>query len=205
MASGVTPIVDFNVALVAVGDPMRVMILMDQAVGRADERGGKHAAKEVVHYAKQYAGQFSPSNTRSYTLTDQPLVKTIKAVKTGGGRSGKGLGNYAVEVSAPHAKFVEYGTRYMQAQPFLRPAFEEANLGDIFHNAIWNDPELKLARNTPVIYDLSTQGRLFGAGKGLSSLSPAALSTGAFTGKFNMSGSTSNVWTPETFFRNLNL
>lgn len=187
MASGVTPVMDFNVWMVAVGDPMTVLFLFNQSISSADQRDSKFAAEEIAEYARSFA----PVDTGK--LRDS--IDTFFSAT-----SGK-AGNWGVEVTATntsgvqYGSFVEYGTRYHEAQPFLRPAIEKADLKGIFANGIWNDPELKAAMRTPVVKSLSMTGRLFGNAGGMTSLSQEALSTGKFTGKFNVSGASNVRWT----------
>lgn len=47
------------------------------------------------------------------------LRSSIKAKKVG-------TGHWKIEVGAPYGIYVEYGTRYMRAEPFFRPAIEKA-------------------------------------------------------------------------------
>jgi len=57
-------------------------------------------------------------------------------LKSSIGRVQKGTGNWAVYALAHYASFVEYGTRKMAAQPFMRPAFERVNLLRIIQQVI---------------------------------------------------------------------
>ena len=47
------------------------------------------------------------------------------------GRVQKGAGHWLVFALANYASYVEFGTRKMAAQPFMRPAFERVNLSKI--------------------------------------------------------------------------
>jgi HK97 gp10 family phage protein len=49
-----------------------------------------------------------------------------------------GLCNYAVETVVEYAPFVEFGTMYMRAQPFMRPALVEMapRFADLFGEAL---------------------------------------------------------------------
>ena len=49
-----------------------------------------------------------------------------------------GLCNYAVETVVEYAPFVEFGTTYMRAQPFMRPALIELapRFADLFGEAL---------------------------------------------------------------------
>ena len=178
---------DFNVMMVAVGDPMTVLALFNQSISSSDQRSSKTAAEMIVKYAQSYA----PVGETGY------LRDSIHTFRSGGGTLGKGASNYGVTVDAPYGIFVEYGTRKMQAQPFLRPAIEKANLPNIFADAIWNDPELKTAMHTPVFRMLSGGmglGSSLGVGSG--SLSPGAMAAGSFTGKFGFTATSSQRWVP---------
>jgi len=181
MASKNSSGIDFDIKLLAIGDPMDVLPLFNQSISSADQRASKYAAKEVVERAKGYASAFSPG--KKNTDGHIPLIDTIETFFDPGKRK------WGVRVGAPHAVFVEFGTRKMGAKPFLRPAISDTGFGDLFADAIWSEPKLKAAMMTPVIRDLDQTSRLTPAvGKGGA--------TGLFTEETTSRISYSGRWTP---------
>lgn len=60
-------------------------------------------------------------NSPSGYLRTGRLAESIESIRTAPKK-------WRVKVGAPHGIFVEYGTRFMIAQPFMRPAIEQANI-----------------------------------------------------------------------------
>ena len=89
------------------------------------KEGQRHAIAQGVNLIRDDAERRCPyGRTR---LTGVHLVDTIKA------RMKKGAAEGYVAAGgkeAPHAHLVENGTVRMQAQPFMRPAFDE-NIGAV--------------------------------------------------------------------------
>lgn len=52
-------------------------------------------------------------------------AKSIAPKRTGRLRDSIRASGFMIEARAPYSRFVEFGTRKMKAQPFLRPALEE--------------------------------------------------------------------------------
>ena len=128
----------YDVTIIAIGDPVTVLFELNDAINKRPKQiGSRLVAKEVEKRAKE--------NAESSRRTGD-LIRSIKA-------SYAGQGNYSwgVSVGVPYAGFVEYGTRKMEAKPFLRPAIDQVNGGDLMAQAIWSDNGLKTAMSTPVI------------------------------------------------------
>ncbi|MCP8316514.1 MAG: hypothetical protein H3Z51_06605 [archaeon] len=68
-------------------------------------------------------------------------VRSKSPVRTGALRDSIRPSMGMVEARVPYAKFVEYGTRRMKAQPFLRPAISEM-IGDLKRILIENIQEM---------------------------------------------------------------
>lgn len=83
-----------------------------------------HAAQRWAQTTKREAQRLAPMRTGH-------LKQSITATRMG-------PRSWQVEVKAFYGLYVEYGTRYMQAQPFLRPASKIAykefrdNVGKVF-------------------------------------------------------------------------
>lgn len=68
-----------------------------------------------------------------------------RSIKTRAIRNERNMVEGAVVATAPHAPFVEFGTRKMAAQPFLRPAFLETHRQSLA--AITADFQFRLTKN----------------------------------------------------------
>lgn len=89
-------------------------------------------SKEWRDSIKREAARIGPVADKQLEITAIDIVnraKQLAAVDTGFMRNsikwGKIDGGYEVYCAANYAFFIEYGTRYMSAQPFMRPAFAE--------------------------------------------------------------------------------
>lgn len=52
------------------------------------------------------------------------LRSTIYYQKAVGGFMGRSIGSWVLGAKAPYSTYVEFGTRYMEARPFMRNAFK---------------------------------------------------------------------------------
>lgn len=82
----------------------------------ATPRAARQMQEAALDEAYQTARQLVPVRTGF-------LKRSIRRVREGG--------KYILRALAHYALYVEYGTRYMAAQPFLRPALEGINWGRI--------------------------------------------------------------------------
>jgi HK97 gp10 family phage protein len=77
------------------------------------------------------AADFVESHAKAIVPVDTGALKgSIKAAVIGS--------NAVVEASMPYAGYVEWGTRKMAAQPYLRPAFEALRWNNILKQAFRN-------------------------------------------------------------------
>ena len=83
-----------------------------QLAANLDARSGMIAYRAAIRI-KALARGFSPVDTSQ-------LKGSINAVKTGPAK-------WTVTVGAPYGIYVEYGTRYMAAQPYFKPAIKLAH------------------------------------------------------------------------------
>jgi HK97 gp10 family phage protein len=84
-----------------------------QAIQRFDANMQRHVQRQLTDWAAEV----------------QALAKQLAPVKTGYLRSSiyTKISDWVAEIGAEatYALFVEFGTRYMQARPYLYPAFQE--------------------------------------------------------------------------------
>lgn len=123
MASTVTIRVD---GLRELGERMRKLSeKVNKRLGRSSTNAGAQLVKK-----KAKSNIVSSPSVDTGSLRDSVIVKKVKSSLTsehivtvrGRGKTSKKTGRKQTE--APHARFVEYGTIHMPAEPFLRPAFE---------------------------------------------------------------------------------
>ena len=103
---------------------MRVFVMKDnltrliRAIPGAEDAVLDLVSEEIVEHAKRIV----PVDT-GY------LRSTI-------GREKEGSSRYVVEATADYASYVEFGTRKMAAQPYLRPALERVGWAQVFRRAL---------------------------------------------------------------------
>lgn len=81
------------------------------------ERIGVEVRNTTNGYVRDYAKAIQREAQRLAPVRTGHLKASIRATKVSDG-------TWKVEVGAHYGKFVEYGTRYQHAQPFLTPAVE---------------------------------------------------------------------------------
>lgn len=115
---------------------LRTTVIRDgqgfDTLARTVERGAGHAAQRWASNVKKEAVRRVPKppgiaprtpwakNSPSGYVRSGHLARSIKTERLG-------VKHYKVYVGAYYGKYVEYGTRYMIAQPYFRPAIRYAN------------------------------------------------------------------------------
>ena len=79
----------------------------------------RHNGAEMQTKAQQNAPVGTPESTGIPGYVGGTLKRSIGLEITGGGMTAE------VEPTADYAPYVELGTRFMEAQPYLKPAFDE--------------------------------------------------------------------------------
>lgn len=79
----------------------------------------RHNGAEMQAKAQQKAPVGTPESTGIPGYVGGTLKRSIGLEITGGGMVAE------VEPTADYAPYVELGTRFMEAQPYLKPAFDE--------------------------------------------------------------------------------
>ena len=80
------------------------------------QQAADKATEEIASRISRYAFFMCPYKTGF-------LRNSIYFQRKGGGYGGRSIPSWVVGAKAPYATYVELGTRYMEARPFMRNAF----------------------------------------------------------------------------------
>lgn len=158
-----------NIIMEGIGDPMKVLPALNNAMNQAAVRGSKEVAQEVAEIARREV----PIGATG------ALHGSIQVA-----RMGNQWGVTAGGPDAPYATYVEYGTMKMNAQPFLRPAIAEViqSAKGVMAKAIWSDPQLAAVRAAPFARPLGVLSTAASLAYPAASFAKSGVPEGGFAG-----------------------
>ena len=94
------------------------LVGMEKVIVKLQKNMKKEAVKTVV---KKNGSRLQQQAMENAPVDTGTLKRSITLDITGGGMSAES------EATVQYAGYVEYGTRYMEAQPYMRPALKEVS------------------------------------------------------------------------------